>query len=187
MAETLVLTLCYLVGSLRFAYIIARLFGIASPDSFGSKNPGATNVARKNKVAGFLTFLLDCLKTIACYKIMITLGYSEDNAFLGMIATVIGHIFPPLGLGGKGVACWMGAMFVLSPLNALLCLITILTFGFGFNQLGIGSVLCVTVFSVICPEGMNLVNQIIWCATGSIIILLHRDNIKRLYTTLYAK
>ena len=107
---------------------------------------------------------------------MITLGYSEDTAFLGMIATVIGHIFPPLGLGGKGVACWMGAMFVLSPLNAL-----------GFNQLGIGSVLCVTVFSVICPEGMNLVNQIIWCATGSIIILLHRDNIKRLYTTLYAK
>ncbi len=125
------LLIAYLIGSISFAVVVSKFVGLADPRTYGSKNPGATNVLRSgNKKAAVLTLLGDALKgTLAvalAFHFQDQLGYSRtDIAWIGL-AAFIGHLYPVFFKfeGGKGVATALG---VLLGLNWVLGLATAIT------------------------------------------------------------
>jgi glycerol-3-phosphate acyltransferase PlsY len=121
-AGPLAIALSYLVGSLSFAVIISRLMGLADPRSYGSGNPGATNVLRSgNKAAALLTLAFDVLK--GYLPVMVALLWQERLglgpfviALVGL-AAFLGHLWPVYFRfqGGKGVATAAGVLLALNP------------------------------------------------------------------------
>jgi glycerol-3-phosphate acyltransferase PlsY len=112
----------YLIGSLSFAVIVSRVMGLADPRSYGSKNPGATNVLRSgNKRAAVLTLLFDALKGFVPVLLVMLFGerygLGDDAAAYVGLAAFVGHLWPVFFRfqGGKGVATAAG---VLLGLNA---------------------------------------------------------------------
>ena len=112
----------YLLGSIPFAVVTSRLFGLADPRSYGSKNPGATNVLRSgNKKAAALTLLGDLFKgwlAVFIAQIFMERGlFGEGVVALVALAVFFGHLYPVfLGFkGGKGVATAAGVLFALDP------------------------------------------------------------------------
>jgi len=107
----------YFLGSLPFAVIVSRIFGLADPRSFGSGNPGATNVLRSgNKWAALLTLLGDAGKGWLAIFVAAKLGAGETAIAATGLAAFLGHVFPiTLGFkGGKGVATALGVLLGLS-------------------------------------------------------------------------
>lgn len=116
----------YLVGSLSFAVLVSRMMGLADPRTFGSGNPGATNVLRTgNRKAAALTLLLDALKgavpVLAAMHYAQALGWQEGAVALIGLAAFIGHLWPVFFRfrGGKGVATAMGVLVALEPILGL--------------------------------------------------------------------
>jgi len=116
----------YLIGSLSFAVIVSRAMGMADPRSYGSKNPGATNVLRSgNKAAALATLLLDAVKgwlpVFVIQQFGATWGLGTDTAALAGLAAFLGHLYPVFfGFqGGKGVATAAGALLGLHWLLGL--------------------------------------------------------------------
>ncbi|MBI5920608.1 MAG: glycerol-3-phosphate 1-O-acyltransferase PlsY [Betaproteobacteria bacterium] len=115
-------TLGYLLGSIPFAVIVSRSFGLADPRSFGSGNPGATNVLRTgNKLAALLTLLGDAAK--GWLAVWLASRYGTETVLIAAtgLAAFLGHVFP-LFLkfhGGKGVATAFGVLLGLSALLGL--------------------------------------------------------------------
>jgi glycerol-3-phosphate acyltransferase PlsY len=103
----------YVFGSLPFAVIVSRMFGLADPRSFGSGNPGATNVLRSgNKWAALLTLLGDAGKGWLAIFVATKVGAGETAIAAAGLAAFLGHVFPvTLGFkGGKGVATAFGVL-----------------------------------------------------------------------------
>jgi len=103
----------YLLGSVPFAVIVSRAFRLADPRSFGSGNPGATNVLRSgNKLAALLTLLGDAAKGWLAMFIAARVGADETAIALAGLAAFLGHVFPfTLRFrGGKGVATALGVL-----------------------------------------------------------------------------
>ena len=120
----------YLIGSLSFAVIVSRAFGLSDPRSYGSKNPGATNVLRSgNKAAAAVTLLLDALKgwlpVWAANHWAGVAGFGDGTLALVGLAAFIGHLFPVFFKfkGGKGVATAAGVLFGVDWLLGLLTLL----------------------------------------------------------------
>ncbi|MDA8381837.1 MAG: glycerol-3-phosphate 1-O-acyltransferase PlsY [Betaproteobacteria bacterium] len=110
--------LAYMVGSLSFAVIMSRLFRLPDPRTFGSHNPGATNVLRTGrKLAAGLTLAGDGLKGYAAVFLARQLGAGEGVLGLVALAVFLGHLYPLFfGFrGGKGVATALGILTALSP------------------------------------------------------------------------
>ena len=115
--------IAYLIGSVSFAVIVSKLMRLPDPRSYGSKNPGATNVLRSgSKVAALLTLLLDALKgfvpTALVQYYSFELGFDDTTiAFVG-VAAFLGHLFPVFFHfeGGKGVATAAGVLLAFDPL-----------------------------------------------------------------------
>jgi glycerol-3-phosphate acyltransferase PlsY len=121
----------YLLGSVPFGLVIARVMGLGDLRSLGSGNIGATNVMRTgNKAAGVLTFVLDAGKgAIAVLLARAALG--EDAAQIAGLAAFLGHLYPVfIGFrGGKGVATFIGTALALAwPVGLALCAIWALVF-----------------------------------------------------------
>lgn len=121
----------YLLGSLSFAIIVSRLMGLHDPRSYGSGNPGATNVLRSgNKKAAVLTLLFDALKGWLPVFVLMQFGLhwqlGASAAAVAGIAAFIGHVFPVFFRfqGGKGVATAAGVLFGINPWLGLLVLLT---------------------------------------------------------------
>lgn len=118
--------IAYLIGSLSFAVIISRFMGLADPRTYGSNNPGATNVLRSgNKTAAILTLLFDALKGWVPVAFVqwksFELHVSDPTiAFVGL-AAFLGHLFPVFFRfkGGKGVATAAGVLLAYEPLLGL--------------------------------------------------------------------
>ena len=111
----------YLLGSVPFGMVMARVFGLGDLRAVGSGNIGATNVLRTgNKLAAFLTLILDAGKGGAAVLLMRAL-VGEDAAIIAGLAAFLGHLFPIwLGFkGGKGVATWLGTLLALAPVVGL--------------------------------------------------------------------
>ncbi len=113
----------YLVGSLSFAVIISRAMGLADPRSYGSKNPGATNVLRSgNKAAALLTLAFDALKgyvpVLLCLVFGPRVGLGEGTAAFVGLAAFVGHVWPVFFRfqGGKGVATAAGVLMAVNPM-----------------------------------------------------------------------
>jgi len=126
----LALIAAYLLGSVPFAVIVSRGFGLADPRSYGSGNPGATNVLRSgNKLAALLTLLGDAAK--GAVAVLLARAFldgqpvepSAERLLLGGVALAVffGHLFPVFlkFKGGKGVATAAGVLLALDPLLGL--------------------------------------------------------------------
>lgn len=121
----------YLIGSLSFAVIVSRVMGLSDPRSYGSGNPGATNVLRSgNKLAAVLTLLFDALKgwlpVFLVERFGEPHGLGEGTMALVGLAAFLGHLWPVFFRfhGGKGVATAAGVLLALNPWLGLATLAT---------------------------------------------------------------
>lgn len=121
----------YLVGSLSFAVIISRAMGLSDPRSYGSGNPGATNVLRTgNKQAAVLTLVFDALKGYVPVLLVLLFGkpygLGEGAAALVGLAAFLGHLWPVFFRfqGGKGVATAAGVLLAINPILGAATLLT---------------------------------------------------------------
>ena len=108
----------YLIGSISFAVVVSRVFRLADPRSYGSKNPGATNVLRSgNKKAAILTLIGDALKGWVAVWLAYQLDLSDSVVALVALAVFLGHLWPIFFkfVGGKGVATAAGVLLGLNP------------------------------------------------------------------------
>lgn len=184
--EYLYFIVAYLIGSIPFGIIVARIGGVGDITKHGSGNIGATNVARVGgKKLGAATFILDFLKcyiptTIYIYQF----GYNEGALICGLMG-VIGHILPLFNRfkGGKGVASSYGALMAISP---LVCVISLLVWLACFLSTRISSAsallsfaLMPIIFFVFNKTG-NTNIMLFAIVLSTIIYVRHIENIKRL-------
>ena len=183
----------YLVGSLSFAVIVSRAMGLSDPRTYGSGNPGATNVLRSgNKTAAILTLVFDALKGFV--PVLLTdlfgprYGLGEGTVALVGLAAFLGHLWPVFFRfqGGKGVATALG---VLVGLNWMLGLATALTWviiAVFFRYSSLASMAA----AVFAPVYYIFGNGLAWNLEGPILfsislmslflIYRHAENISRL-------
>lgn len=186
----------YLVGSLSFAVIISRFMGLSDPRTYGSKNPGATNVLRSgNKKAAVLTLLFDAFKGWLPVWAVLMLGGDASVAALAGLAAFVGHLYPVFFRfqGGKGVATALG---VLVGVNALLALATLGTFAIVVYFSRFVS-LASMVAAVFAPVYLVFGDGVAWQAQGAQVLSLsimglllvwrHRENINRLFAGTESK
>lgn len=125
MQTALALIAAYLLGSVPFAMISSKVFGLADPRTYGSGNPGATNVLRSgNKKAALMTLIGDALKGTLAVVIAQQAGLSETVVALVALAVFLGHLYPIFlkFKGGKGVATAAGVLLALDPVLGLVTL-----------------------------------------------------------------
>jgi acyl phosphate:glycerol-3-phosphate acyltransferase len=178
------IVLGYLIGSLPFAVIVSKLFGLADPRSFGSGNPGATNVLRTgNKAAAALTLFGDAAKGWLAMFIAEKVGAGETAVACAGLAAFFGHLFP-LFLrfkGGKGVATAIG---VLIGLDGWIALGAVLTWA-ATAALTRYSSLAALVAAGVAPmlalawHGVSAVSTVI-VIMCLLLIMRHKANIQRL-------
>ena len=144
----LAVVLAYLLGSVPFAVICSRLFGLADPRSYGSKNPGATNVLRSgNKAAAITTLIGDMAKGAAAVLLAQKYGaqYGFGDAFVGCVALAVffGHLFPVFlkFKGGKGVATAAGVLLAIDFRLGLATLATWLLISFTLRYSSLAALL----------------------------------------------
>ncbi|HQU89157.1 MAG TPA: glycerol-3-phosphate 1-O-acyltransferase PlsY [Denitromonas sp.] len=183
---TALLTLtAYLIGSVPFAVVVSKAFGLNDPRNYGSGNPGATNVLRSgNKAAAALTLIGDAAKGLIAVWVMRQFGSDAPSAVaLAGIAAFIGHVFPVfLGFkGGKGVATAIGVLGAFSGWLALASAVTWLIIAVTTRY----SSLAALIAAIAAPAFAHvLLNSP--AITGACLIMAamllwrHTDNIKRL-------
>jgi glycerol-3-phosphate acyltransferase PlsY len=137
----------YLLGSLSFAVILSRVFGLADPRSYGSGNPGATNVLRSgHKAAAILTLAFDALKgalpVVLVGAFGAPWGLGEGTVALAGLAAFLGHLWPVFfGFkGGKGVATAAGVLLALNPWLGLATLASFAIVLFFFRYVSLASI-----------------------------------------------
>jgi|MTBAKSStandDraft_2_1061841.scaffolds.fasta_scaffold00047_151 glycerol-3-phosphate acyltransferase PlsY len=175
--------LAYLLGSVPFGLLVAKLFCGVDPREAGSGNTGATNVARLcGAKYGVLALVLDVLKGYLPATLAVSGNLGATGISLVALAAILGHVFSPfLGFkGGKAVATTIGAFLALMPLGALLsvaaCVLVIALTGY----VSLGSLtlaLCLPVFAL-------LTGRLAYLPLAAVVMLLlfwrHRENIRRL-------
>src|SRR5471032_587865 len=127
MNTVLMTVAAYLIGSISFAVVMSRLFGLSDPRTYGSKNPGATNVLRSGNKGWIAVFLAD--------RYADQLGVGDSAVALVALAVFLGHLWPVFFrfVGGKGVATALGVLLGLDPWLGLATLTTWLVVAFAFR------------------------------------------------------
>ncbi|MDI1239735.1 MAG: glycerol-3-phosphate 1-O-acyltransferase PlsY [Polaromonas sp.] len=183
----------YLIGSLSFAVIVSRLMGLNDPRSYGSKNPGATNVLRSgNKAAAALTLLLDGLKGWVPMALVLWFGkdYGMREGTLAAVglAAFIGHLYPVFfGFqGGKGVATAAGVLFGVHWVLGLATLATWIIVAFFSRYSSLAAIAC----AIFAPWYYLIGDRSFWyvdkmialaiVAMSAFLIFRHRENINKL-------
>jgi acyl phosphate:glycerol-3-phosphate acyltransferase len=183
MVNILWLALTYLIGSMPFGLIIARTLCGIDPREAGSRNIGATNVARLCGTRyGVLTLGLDLLK--GYLPVVLATGFSDSTFFLGLTAltALVGHMYSVFlsGQGGKGVATTIGVFLALTPgalgLALLLCILAIWSSGF----VSLGSLTLVAALPVFHLLSGNIGLVPFSLIVMALVFLKHRENILRL-------
>lgn len=183
----------YLLGSLAFAVLVSRAMGLADPRTFGSKNPGATNVLRSgSKAAAVVTLLLDACKGLVPVLLVKLLGkpYGLEEGTLALVglAAFLGHLYPVFFRfqGGKGVATFIGVVFGIDWLLGVATGLTWLIIAFFFRYSSLASL----VSAAFAPAYYLLADRVAWYAEKPVVLALgamalllawrHRENIRRL-------
>jgi len=179
----------YLVGSVPFAVVVSKIFGLADPRSYGSGNPGATNVLRSgNKAAAALTLVGDAAKGWLAVWLAERIGASPLLVALVALAVFIGHLYPLcLGFkGGKGVATALGVLLAIQPWLGVATALTWLIVAAFMRY----SSLAAIVAAVFAPCFYLLGGALVWQAQQPIAVAIvaialtlvyrHRANIGRL-------
>lgn len=174
----------YLIGSVPFAIVASRLFGLADPRKYGSGNPGATNVLRSgNKWAALVTLIGDCAKGWFAVWLAVALGFGPVIAALAGLAAFLGHVFSLFlgGKGGKGVATALG---VLAGIHGGLALVALLVWVGVAVTTRYSSAAALAAAAVTPVAGLVLVRHpavvAILIAIAATLIWRHAENIKRL-------
>ena len=172
----------YLIGSTVSAIWVAKFFKLPDPRSFGSQNPGATNMARSDhKLAAFLTLFLDISKGLLTTGIAIGLGHDLQIAHICGASAVIGHIYPAYHhfKGGKGAATYFGVITMISRTCGLLSFSIWAGTLYLFRNSGLSAVITASVTPILVfsmPEISHLLPATI--LTNILIIAKHDQNIK---------
>ena len=189
-----VVVLAYLLGSLSFAVIVSKFMGLSDPRSYGSKNPGATNVLRSgNKKAAVLTLLFDAVKgwvpVAGILHYGADYGLAEGAAAAAGLAAFLGHLYPIFFKfqGGKGVATALGVLMGVSPLLGLAVAITWLGIAWYFRYSSLAALLAAVlapVYYAMAADGplwdFNGAIFGMLCVMGILLVWRHRDNVNRL-------
>lgn len=193
LSSVLVTIGAYLIGSLSFAVIVSRAMGLSDPRTYGSGNPGATNVLRSgSKPAAIVTLLLDAAKGWLPVMLVKWFGpawdLSEGTQALAGLAAFLGHLYPVFFAfkGGKGVATAVGVLLAFQPLLALATLLTFAIIVFFTRYVSLASM----VAAVFAPAYYLIGDGVAWTASGAktlaliamglLLIWRHRENIQRL-------
>ncbi|HVE54105.1 MAG TPA: glycerol-3-phosphate 1-O-acyltransferase PlsY [Ramlibacter sp.] len=183
----------YLVGSLAFAVIVSKVMGLSDPRTFGSKNPGATNVLRSgSKAAAIVTLLLDAMKGFVPVLLVRLYGrpygMEEGTVALVGLAAFLGHLYPVFFRfqGGKGVATFIGVVFGVHWLLGIATGLTWIIIAFFFRYSSLASL----VAAAFAPLYYLFGDRLQWYAERPVAMALfamalllawrHRANIERL-------
>lgn len=183
----------YLMGSLSFAVIVSRVMGLKDPRSFGSKNPGATNVLRSgSKAAAVITLLLDGAKgwlpVVLVGWFGKPYGLGDGTVALVGLAAFLGHLYPVFFRfrGGKGVATALGVLLGVNAWLGLIAALTWLALAFFFRYSSLASLGT----AGLAPVYYLLGDRIVWYSEKSVTVAIfamgmllawrHRENINRL-------
>jgi glycerol-3-phosphate acyltransferase PlsY len=178
----------YLMGSLSFAVLVSRVMGLNDPRTYGSKNPGATNVLRSgNKAAAVVTLLLDALKgwlpVVAVATWGEPYGMAEGTVALVGLAAFLGHLYPVFFRfqGGKGVATAAGVVFGLNPVLGLAVLASFAIVVAFSRYVSLASMVA-AVFAAFYQALIWGIGPIVWCllAMAGLLVWRHKLNIERL-------
>jgi glycerol-3-phosphate acyltransferase PlsY len=178
----------YLVGSLSFAVVVSRVMGLADPRTYGSKNPGATNVLRSgNRPAAALTLLGDALKGwLAVWVVQRfggTVGIGEWGVALAGVAVFLGHLYPIFFSfkGGKGVATAAGVIVAFNPWLGLATGVTWLIIAFFFRYASLASLVAAVFAAFYSAFGWGFdVQFLAICVIAGFVVYRHRGNIAHL-------
>ncbi len=183
----------YLLGSLSFAVLVTRVMGLNDPRSYGSKNPGATNVLRSgNKAAAVMTLLLDGLKGWLPVVLIKWLGkdYGLGDGTVAAVgfAAFLGHLYPVFFKfkGGKGVATAAGVLLGIDWLLGLATLATWMIVAYFSRYVSLASMASAAfapLFYLMGDRGPWYAERSIFLAIfmmGLLLVVRHRDNINKL-------
>jgi glycerol-3-phosphate acyltransferase PlsY len=183
----------YLIGSLSFAVIVSRVMGLNDPRTFGSKNPGATNVLRSgSKTAAIVTLLLDAAKGWLPVVLVKWFGkpYGLDEGTVAMVglAAFVGHLYPVFFkfVGGKGVATALGVLLGISGILGLATVLTWVIMAYFFRYSSLASLTA----ALFAPVYYVFGNGVAWYMSTEILLAIsimslfliyrHAENIGRL-------
>ena len=183
----------YLLGSLSFAVLVSRVMGLNDPRTYGSKNPGATNVLRSgSKTAAIVTLLLDALKgfipVIAVRYFGPALGLGDGTVALVALAAFLGHLYPVFFKfkGGKGVATAVGVVLGIHWILGLACIASFAILLYFFRYVSLASI----AGAAFAPFYYLFGDRVAWYTSTSVLLAIfimavllavrHRENISRL-------
>ena len=182
------LVAAYLIGSISFAVVVSKFVGLEDPRTYGSKNPGATNVLRSgNKKAALLTLLGDALKgTMAvalAFYFQDQLGLSSTDIAWVRLAAFVGHLYPVFFkfAGGKGVATALGVLLALNWILGLATAVTWVVIAYFFRYSSLAALIAAlfAVFYNVLLFGINGQAAAIAIMSG-LLIYRHKQNIANL-------
>jgi len=188
MQTALIALAAYLLGSVSFAVLVSRLMGLPDPHSYGSKNPGATNVLRTgNKLAAALTLVGDTGK--GALAVLLAAHYMGEDPAIGYDAPIagamalLGHLYPVFHRfqGGKGVATAAGVLLALNPWLGLGVLATFAILIAFFRMVSLASMISAlfAVFWAWSLFGLAPITPVVG-AIALLVIWRHRDNVVRI-------
>jgi len=189
MATIVFVLAAYLIGSLSFAVIVSRMFGLPDPHSYGSGNPGATNVLRTGKrLAAALTLAGDTGKGVLAVVLArhFAADYGVNMTGIAMVALAVflGHLYPVFFRfkGGKGVATALGILCAISPWLGLATLASWLVVMLIFRMVSLASIIaavCAPLYTGwLFGTASPLLPAVL--AIAALLIFRHKDNIQRL-------
>ncbi|MPS26000.1 MAG: glycerol-3-phosphate 1-O-acyltransferase PlsY [Alcaligenaceae bacterium] len=185
--------IAYLIGSISFAVVVSRVMGLDDPRTYGSGNPGATNVLRSgSKAAAVLTLVGDAFKGwVAVWLAQVyayRLGFGEATIAVVALAVFLGHLYPVFFRfkGGKGVATALGVLLGLQPWLGVATLATWVIVALFFRY----SSLAAIVAAIFAPIYYVFGHGVAWTADSRIgtaiglmalmLLYRHRQNISKL-------
>jgi glycerol-3-phosphate acyltransferase PlsY len=189
MAMTLVFVVgAYLLGSVSFAILMSKAFGLPDPRTYGSNNPGATNVLRSGKkAAAVLTLIGDAAKGWFAVWLVMHFAPHDGNyqlvVALGALAVFLGHVFPVFirFKGGKGVATALGVLLALNPWLGLAALGTWLAVALLFRLSSLAALMAAVgapVYAVLLGEPRKIAVAVLLMSL--LLVWRHKSNIRNL-------
>lgn len=178
----------YLLGSVSFAVVVSRLFGLSDPRSYGSGNPGATNVLRSgSKAAAAVTLFGDAAKGAIAVLLVRAFGppfgVGETGVALAALAAFIGHLYPVFfGFrGGKGVATFLGALLAVDIVTGAAACLTWLAIALILRYSSLASLSA----AVVAPAALfwtthQAIPLLVVISMSVLLIARHRSNIANL-------